>query len=177
MSTLSPLGPLGEERDRVLHQGIDFHITVVHCPDPTYGAKVPTYCLDGSFYDNSEKKGICKLKRNIVIGDLIFISDGMCIEHLKTIFGNNAVLNIFLGTLVNASSGAGTVVGGVLVKSALSALAFFANAERSLVNDTVYQSLLIPAIVKKIGEYRDKKRRDLTESKINQLIENYPINI
>src|SRR2546421_448253 len=31
MSTLSPLGPLGEERDRVLHQGIDFHITVVHC--------------------------------------------------------------------------------------------------------------------------------------------------
>src|SRR5713101_1925990 len=32
MSTLSPLGPLGEERDRVLHQGIDFHITVVHCP-------------------------------------------------------------------------------------------------------------------------------------------------
>src|SRR6266446_9413565 len=31
MSTLSPSGPLGEERDRVLHQGIDFHITVVHC--------------------------------------------------------------------------------------------------------------------------------------------------
>jgi hypothetical protein len=32
MSTLSPLGPLCEERDRVLHQGIDFHITVAHCP-------------------------------------------------------------------------------------------------------------------------------------------------
>ena len=31
MSTLSPLGPLCEERDRLLHQGIDFHITVVHC--------------------------------------------------------------------------------------------------------------------------------------------------
>jgi hypothetical protein len=31
MSTLSPLGPLCEERDRLLHKGIDFHITVVHC--------------------------------------------------------------------------------------------------------------------------------------------------
>src|SRR2546429_2524408 len=31
MRTLSPLGPVCEARDRLLHQGIDFHITVVHC--------------------------------------------------------------------------------------------------------------------------------------------------
>ena len=41
MSTLSPSGPLGEERDRVLHQGIDFHITVVHCPKFAWGKKAP----------------------------------------------------------------------------------------------------------------------------------------
>jgi hypothetical protein len=32
MTSLALLGPLYEEEDRIRHQGVGFHSTVVHCP-------------------------------------------------------------------------------------------------------------------------------------------------
>ena len=143
------------------------------------GKAICGYCLDGKKLDN-DQKDLCSYQRNLVIGDLIGISDTMCDTHIRTIYGNEASLNIITGTFTNAFSGAATVVGGEGSKSILSALAFFFNSERSLMNETVYKSVLVPAIVKKINESRQASRKNIFqkyETNKNEDYEKYPVNI
>lgn len=147
--------------------------------EPDGQGPVDKVCMDGSKIGEEEKKN-CVYQRDLVIGDLIGISDGMCEMHMKTIFGNEAAFNIITGTFTNAFSGAATVFGGGGTKSILSALAFFSNSERSLVNETVYKSLLVPAVVKKINESRAKERKDIIdkyEKNRAQDYEKYPVSI
>jgi len=88
---------------------------------------------------------------------------------MKTILGNEAAFNIVTCTLTNGFSGAATIVAGEITKSVLSGAAFFSNAERSLVNETVYKSELVTAVTKKIRETRgtkfDKIRKNLTQKR------------
>jgi hypothetical protein len=135
-------------------------------------------CWDGSSLDNDEEKALCKYQRNLLIGDLIAISDGMCENHMKTILGNEATVNIITGTFTNAFSGAATVITGAGTKSIFSALAFFSNSERSLVNETIYKSVLVPAIIKKINEIRLNERNTIMkkyEDNKNAAYEDYPV--
>jgi len=120
--------------------------------------------------------GVCEQKRNMVIGDLVAFSGELCEQHMKTIFGNEAAFNITAGTLTNIFSGAATVINGSAVKSALSAAAFFSNSERSLVNETVYKSVIVPAVVIKIETIRSKSLATLRES-LKQPHKDYPIHI
>lgn len=134
-------------------------------------------CWDGSELDGHGKKS-CKYQRNLLIGDLIAISDGMCENHMKTILGNEATTNIITGTFTNAFSGAATITTGAIAKSILAGLAFFSNSERSLINETVYKSVLVPAIIKKINEIRLNERNTLIkkyEDNKNADYEDYPV--
>jgi hypothetical protein len=142
---------------------------------PAKGGVVERYCADGTVLDQN-KQETCRYQRNIAVGDLIAISDEMCVKHIRTIFGNEAAWNIFTGTFTNAFSGAATIVGGEAVKSAFAASAFFFNAERSLVNDVVYKTMLVPAVVQKIDETRNRERDDLIKTKDKPYTE-YPLNI
>ena len=118
----------------------------------------------------------CEQKRNMVIGDLVAFSDELCEQHMKTIFGNEAAFNIATGTLTNVFSGAATVVGGAVAKSALSAAAFLSNSERSLVNETIYKSVLVPAVARKIEAIRTEKR-DKIRGELERSHNAYPIHI
>ncbi len=105
---------------------------------------------------------------------LLTESDNMCQEHLKTIFGNEASFNILTGTVTNIASGAATITGGVAAKSALSSVAFLSNAERSLVNETVYKNLLVTAVTKKIGEARTNSKATIS-AKFSSDIDTYSV--
>jgi len=126
-------------------------------------------CLEGTDASNA-----CQAARNRIIVDWVSASDALCAEHMKTIFGNEAAFNITTGTLTNILSGAATVVGGAVAKSALSAGAFLANSERSLVNETVYKSVLVPAVVKKIRMLREDSRKQIV-SRFKKGVSDYSI--
>jgi len=135
-------------------------------------------CWDG-FPLNPDEKTLCAYQRNLLIGNLIAISDGMCEKHMKTILGNEAAVNIITGTFTNVFAGAATVTTGAIGKSILAALAFFSNSERSLVNETIYKSVLVPAIIKKINEIRLNERREIMakyDTNKNAAYEDYPVN-
>jgi hypothetical protein len=128
--------------------------------------KVPEVCFNLTAAATPEVKEDCQQKSNMVISDLIAISDEMCQKHLQTIFGNDAAFNVTTGTLTNLFSGASALVGGLATstKSLLSGLALFSNAQRSLVNEEVYKTMLVTAITKKIGETRKKQREAMIQS-------------
>ncbi|MGE5506572.1 MAG: lipoprotein [Actinomycetota bacterium] len=121
-------------------------------------------------------KDDCTRKRHIVVGDLLALSNAMCEDHKRTIWGNEAATNIITGTLTNAFSGAATAVGGELAKSALAAAAAFSSAERSLVNESVYKNALVPVVVKKITDARPSLRSALMEKVRTNDIDHYPMN-
>ncbi len=131
---------------------------------------VPQACWEGG----TDASNACQAARNRIIVDWVSASDALCAEHVKTIFGNEASFNIAAGTLTNVLAGAATVVGGAVAKSALSAGAFLANSERSLVNETVYKSVLVPAVVKKIRMLREDSRKQIV-SRLKDGVPDYSI--
>ncbi len=69
MRALSPLSPPCEERDRLPHQGIDFHSTVVHCQytdTPYYGIRRMTAWLRSAGYRINHKR-VARLLRTMGI--------------------------------------------------------------------------------------------------------------
>ncbi len=141
--------------------------------------KMDAKCRGKDLLSDDQLNKLCVYQRNLLIGDLIAISDGMCEKHMKTILGNEATVNIITGTLTNAFSGAATITTGAIGKSILAGLAFFSNSERSLVNETVYKSVLVPAIIKKINEIRLNERNAImTKYEANKggKYEDYPLN-
>jgi hypothetical protein len=117
----------------------------------------------------------CQQQRNMATFLLLSASDAMCQSHLKTIFGNEASFNIISGTIANLASGWATVTSGLAAKSAMSALSLFANAERSLVNETVYKNLLVTAVTAKIREAREAKAAAIIPGNLEKDINKYPV--
>lgn len=106
-------------------------------------------------------EGKCRQQRNMAILTLLTESDLLCQEHVKSIFGNEAAFNITTGTITNVAAGAAAISASPAAQSALSGIAFLSNAERSLVNETVYKNMLITAVTKKISESRSNLRTEL----------------
>jgi len=105
----------------------------------------------------SAMAGSCAGSRNEAVAALLIGSDSLCVEHRKTIYGNDASWNVATGTLTNLFAGAASVAHAETAKSVLAALALFSNSERSLVNETIYKQMLVTAVDKKIVEGRDSK--------------------
>lgn len=83
-------------------------------------------------------------------------SDFLCMSHLKSIYGNDAAFNIATGTLATFTSGWAAVTNGGSAKL-LSAVSAFSNAERSLVNETIYKNQVTAFIGIKIAQAREDK--------------------
>jgi hypothetical protein len=116
---------------------------------------VPSACFGVRI--EAAQAATCTAQRNQAIAALVIGSDELCVDHRKTIYGNEASWNISLGTLTNLFAGAAAVVTAEKSKTLLAALALFSNSERSLINETVYKQMLITAVDRKIVEMRDTR--------------------
>lgn len=105
----------------------------------------------------------CKLQRNHMLAMLVIASENACLAHRRSMYGNEAMTNIGLGTATNLFSGMAAVLSESQPARAAryAAIALFANSERSLANETVYKMMLVTAIDKKINEVRDRKAQEL----------------
>jgi hypothetical protein len=82
-------------------------------------------------------------------------------QHIARIGGNETSMNLTFGTLTTALAGASMLSTVNTSKSILAGLATFSSAERSLVNDTVYKSVIAPVVTRKICDSRIEKRKAL----------------
>jgi hypothetical protein len=112
-------------------------------PAECFSAPVPTASHD-----------TCTQARNQVVAALLIASERLCIEHRSTIYGNEAVANVALGSLTNFFTGAAAVSTVEKSKTLLAALGLFSNSERSLINEEVYKTIIAPAIDTKIVQTR-----------------------
>lgn len=119
-------------------------------------------CFGTAFTSPSGEQ--CRAARNQAMAALVMGSETMCVNHRRSIYGNEASANIALGTMTNLFAGAASVVTSVHGKSVLAALALFSNSERSLVNETVYKQMLVTAVDRKIVELRELKGQALYSS-------------
>jgi len=117
----------------------------------------------------------CQQQRNSAIAVLLTASDDLCQAHLKTIFGNDAAFNIATGSIATLFSGAAAISGSASAKSALAAISTFSNAERSLVNETVYKNMIVTAVTKKIREARATKVAAILPSDLTKSMSDYPM--
>jgi hypothetical protein len=124
----------------------------------------------------AEKKEACGAARNNTISALILASENLCLTHRKTIYGNEAAFNITAGTFTNLFAGASTAATAQTGKTILSALALFSNAERSLVNESIYKQALVNAIDKKIVERRHGKANAIHSQLESQDVNQYSVN-
>ncbi|MCL9799831.1 hypothetical protein [Pseudomonas sp. AKS31] len=135
---------------------------------------IPEQCfvspLDSSWTDT------CGAARNSGISALMLASETLCVEHRKTIYGNDAAFNITAGTFTNLFAGASTVATAQTGKTILSALALLSNAERSLVNETIYKQMLITSVDKKIVELREGKAEEIYTSLESKDANAYSVN-
>ena len=125
-------------------------------------ALVDKACFGTAFTTPSAEQ--CRAARNQAMAALVMGSETMCVDHRRSIYGNEASANIALGSMTNLFAGAASVVTSVHGKSVLAALALFSNSERSLVNETVYKQMLVTAVDRKIVELRDVKGQALYNS-------------
>jgi len=116
----------------------------------------------------------CSAQRNTSISVLMVASEQLCVAHRKTIYGNEASANIAFGTFTNLFAGAAAVVTHTQTQALLSALALFSNSERSLVNETVYKTILVAAVDKKIQEIRDVKAQAIYTG-MGNTVNDYPV--
>lgn len=112
-------------------------------------------------FENAKEMATCEAERNQAVAALVFASEQLCMEHRRSIYGNEAGWNIGLGTMTNVFAGAATVSAVTRTKSILAALALFSNSERSLLNETVYKTMLVTAVDKKIVEDRKSQMTEI----------------
>lgn len=117
----------------------------------------------------------CQQQRNATIAVLLNASDDLCQTHLKSIFGNEAGVNITTGSLATFFAGAATVANVNTAKTTLSALSGFFSAERSLINETVYKSAIVTAVTKKIREARAAKVVSIIPGNLAKPMGEYPM--
>ena len=125
--------------------------------------KAPPLVNASCFTATMDEKQVstCTAERNQAIAALVVGSEELCVNHRKTIYGNEATWNVGLGTLTNFFAGAAAITTVEKSKSLLAALALFSNSERSLINETVYKQMLITAVDRKIVELRDTRMQTI----------------
>lgn len=101
----------------------------------------------------------CATQRNQIVSLLVLSSEDLCMEHRRSIYGKEATFNITAGTFTNLFAGWAALAPGERGKSILAALALFSSSERSLVNETIYKSIVVQAVDKKILVIREEKAR------------------
>ena len=129
---------------------------------------------EGCYTFNESNEELCKQQRNIAISTLMLTSEEICVKHRRNIYGNEAGSSLFFGTLTNVFSGTATVVSPATTKSIFAALSFFTNAERSLVNETIYKQMMVSAIDNKIVSKRDESARDIVAN-LGKPIDQYSV--
>lgn len=134
----------------------------------------PTGIVSMHCYTANAGDKTCKEERNIAISTLMLVSEEMCLKHRRDMYGNEAATNLTLGSFTNLFSGAATVISPTTTKTIFSALALFTNAERSLINETVYKQMLVTAIDKKIVDKRETAAININ-NKMQKPIEQYSI--
>jgi len=117
----------------------------------------------------------CKAERDQAIYVLMTGSEQVCLIHRRSIYGRDASFNITAGTLTSLFAGISTVVTPTVSKSIFSALAFFANSERSLVNETVYKQMIVTAVDNKIQEIRNNKAQEIVNHLKDDGLETYSL--
>ncbi|MEV3841392.1 hypothetical protein [Aeromonas veronii] len=131
--------------------------------------------IDGvCFTSTDNNKELCKQQRNIAISALMLTSEEICIKHRRSIYGNEASSNLILGSLTNIFSGAATVVSPTTTKSIFSALSLFTNAERSLVNESIYKQMMVSSIDNKIVSKREELASAIS-AKMNMPVDAYSV--
>jgi hypothetical protein len=116
----------------------------------------------------------CVALRNTMVSIVILQSEEACVTHRRSIYGKEASFNIAAGTFTNLFSGWAAVAPSAHGKAILAALALFSNSERSLVNDIVYKSMIVPAVDRKILALREENAQ-IVESHFKDTIKDYPI--
>lgn len=139
--------------------------------DANNPALVSVSCF-GAELGNS--KDNCRTQRNLAISALVVGSAELCLDHRRSMYGNEAMWNIAFGTMTNFFAGAASVVTKEKFRPILAALALFSNSERSLVNETVYKQMLVTAVDKKILEMREN-RMTLIYVSLKADIDAYPL--
>lgn len=117
----------------------------------------------------------CQRQRNNAIAALMLGSENSCLLHRKTMYGNEASYNIAFGSAASLFAGMASVVSDAHRKSILAALSLFSNAERSLINETVYKTMLVPIVDKKIVELRDAKAQAM-QARLKEPLDKYSVN-
>jgi nitrate reductase alpha subunit len=117
----------------------------------------------------------CQRQRNNAVAALMLGSENACLLHRKTMYGNDASYNIVLGSATSLFAGMASVASDVHRKSILAALALFSNSERSLINETIYKTMLVHAVDKKILELRDTQAQAM-QTKLKTPIADYSVN-
>lgn len=117
----------------------------------------------------------CRRQRNNAVAALMLGSENACLLHRKTMYGNEASYNIAFGSATSLFAGMASVVSDVHRKSILAALALFSNSERSLINETVYKTMLVHAVDKKILELRDTKAQAM-QTRLRTSVADYSVN-
>ena len=129
--------------------------------DANYGALLPASCFAAEL---GNEKANCRTRRNHAISALVIGSGELCMDHRRSMYGNDAMWNIAFGTLTNLFAGAASVVTKEKFRPVLAALALFSNSERSLINETVYKQMLVTSVDKKILEMREARMAVIHES-------------
>jgi hypothetical protein len=120
--------------------------------------------------NESDKPG-CTVARNQTIAVLAIASGDLCVRHRQSIYGREASVNVALGTLTNLFAGGAAVARSEAAKSLYAALALFSNSERSLVNETVYKTMIVTAVDQKIVELMDTRGQALDQSQSKSIDE------
>lgn len=129
---------------------------------------------ESCFTSTDSNKESCKQQRNIAISALMLTSEEICIKHRRSIYGNEASSNLILGSLTNIFSGTATVVSPATTKSIFAALSLFTNAERSLVNESIYKQMMVSSIDNKIVSKREELASAIS-SKMNVSVADYSV--
>lgn len=114
-------------------------------------------------------------KRNILLEELLTISDRSCSRHQASIVSTANAWNVSTGTISTLLSAIGTVSGGASDKAALAAGAAFTNSTRSLVNEEVYAKAIGPTIVRATISARDKQLAIIKAGMKEADIKNYSV--
>jgi hypothetical protein len=129
---------------------------------------VPEQCWDVTTANDT----LCRAARAQTVAVLSMATETLCLEHRRSIYGRDATANIALGTLTNLFAGSAAVVTGGNAQAILGALALFSNSERSLVNETIYKTMIVTAVDDKIVESMKTQAAQI-RTDLDQPIEKY----
>lgn len=96
-------------------------------------------------------------KRNILISDMIALSNKKCTWHKATVMANANVWNIATGTATILFAGAASVLESAQTASEFAAAAAATSGIRSLANQEIYADALTTTILRAIDVHRAKK--------------------